>query len=238
MSVMQTIHERIKWARQAQGFKTASEAARAFGWTVSTYLGYENGDREPGKEMLQNISKAFGVGLHFLIMGEGVVKSGTDLNTGLVVGEIGDRGEIIPRSLVPEGAYEAQSKLPFADDAIWLRVSTETLRPRYDHGDLIGCLRVGQAADDFSDGAEYALRLSTGQKLVRSVFRGRSRNSFVLISHNQPPILGANITWASEVVSVIRAANWTQQAHDPEEQARRRALMAQAAATGLFETAP
>jgi hypothetical protein len=43
---LETPGARLKWARERHGkFEKPTDAARAHGWTVSTYLGHENGDR-------------------------------------------------------------------------------------------------------------------------------------------------------------------------------------------------
>ncbi len=58
----------------AAGFETGTDAARAFGWAVSTYLGYENGDREPGKKAARRLADAFHVDLDWLLTGRGTMK--------------------------------------------------------------------------------------------------------------------------------------------------------------------
>ena len=40
-------------------FATATDAARAFGWKVSTYLGHENGDRNPSRDAAKRYAKAY-----------------------------------------------------------------------------------------------------------------------------------------------------------------------------------
>lgn len=70
----ETLKDRLAEARRAAGHKTGTDAARAFGWTVSTYLGYENGDREPGKKMAQRICDAFRVDLNWLLTGRGSMR--------------------------------------------------------------------------------------------------------------------------------------------------------------------
>lgn len=65
------IKDRLKWARETAGFPRAVEAARAFGWTASTYLGNENGDRKPGRDRAEQYAKAFNVDLGWLLTGTG-----------------------------------------------------------------------------------------------------------------------------------------------------------------------
>ena len=42
--------ERLRDARKRAGYETATDAAKAFGWPPSTYLGHENGDRPISKK--------------------------------------------------------------------------------------------------------------------------------------------------------------------------------------------
>lgn len=59
---MNDIHERLAWARRHHGaHRTATDAARAFGWPVSTYLGHENGDRISGYQKRMIIRPAAGI---------------------------------------------------------------------------------------------------------------------------------------------------------------------------------
>ena len=51
--------DRIRAARKAAGHASATKGANAYGWTVSTYLGYENGARNPSLEAIAEIALAF-----------------------------------------------------------------------------------------------------------------------------------------------------------------------------------
>ncbi len=58
-AVMDSIAERLQYLRKKAGFNTATEAARAFGWAVPTYLGHENGDRNPSRETAKRYANAY-----------------------------------------------------------------------------------------------------------------------------------------------------------------------------------
>jgi SOS-response transcriptional repressor LexA len=53
--------ERLKAAREKAGFGTASDAARAFGWTESAYRHHENGTRGFGADAAKKYARAFKV---------------------------------------------------------------------------------------------------------------------------------------------------------------------------------
>lgn len=61
--------ERLRQARIASGKDTASEAARYFGWTKSTYIAHENGQNEFDTEQAAIYGKAFKVAPEWLLLG-------------------------------------------------------------------------------------------------------------------------------------------------------------------------
>lgn len=65
-----TPHERLRRARQAAGFPTAAEAARAFGWTLSAYRHHENGTAGFSRKA-DVYASAFGVTPEWLLFGRG-----------------------------------------------------------------------------------------------------------------------------------------------------------------------
>ena len=231
-----TIGERIKFMRTANGFKTASEAARAFGWTVSTYLGYENGDREPGKEMARRIAQAYGFELNYLLLGEGTIKRGNELFDTYIVGHVGSAFEIDAglKVLPREGFCAVDTTIPTDDRYVAIEVTSESLWPRYEVGDLLMFNREGQDLSTIDDGFEAIVRLSNGRRFVKRIRRHGSPSSYSLESHNTPPMAGVDITWAARVDTIIRAANWTAREEKEEQRATRRARIAAAAGTGFF----
>lgn len=94
---MMTPADRLRTARLAAGFGSATDAAKAFGWTVSTYLGHENGSRGLPVDAAQRYGRAFKVAWQFLISGEPVTsepaESGTPIigHLGLMTAPLTDR---------------------------------------------------------------------------------------------------------------------------------------------------
>lgn len=62
--------DRLREARIAAGYSSATEAAKAFGWTVSTYLGHENGSRGLNVDAAQRYGRGFRVPWSFLLTGQ------------------------------------------------------------------------------------------------------------------------------------------------------------------------
>lgn len=65
------IGDRLKQIRELRGYKTASDAARALGFTVSTYIGHENGSRLPGRRAILQYADAFQTSAEWLTYGAG-----------------------------------------------------------------------------------------------------------------------------------------------------------------------
>ena len=68
---MMTMGERLRAARDAAGYKSASKAAEALGVTASSYRAHENGQNEFGPEMAQFYARKFGTTASYLLTGEG-----------------------------------------------------------------------------------------------------------------------------------------------------------------------
>lgn len=61
---------RLRSARIAAGFPTASDAAHRYGWPVQTYLSHENGSRGYKAERAAEYGQRFKVKPEYLLFGE------------------------------------------------------------------------------------------------------------------------------------------------------------------------
>lgn len=60
MDSLDTPGQRLRWAREHKtNYATATDAAKAFGWPISTYLGHENGDRNPSRDAAKKYGAAY-----------------------------------------------------------------------------------------------------------------------------------------------------------------------------------
>jgi len=67
---LDTPGQRLKWAREHKSsYETATAAAKAFGWTVPTYLGHENGDRMPSRKAAIKYGAAYKVPWAWILEG-------------------------------------------------------------------------------------------------------------------------------------------------------------------------
>lgn len=74
---MTDVATRLRLAREAAGFSTASEAAERFGWNYPTYAGHENGSRGLRMDVIRRYALAFRVEPSWLIDGSGSIRKQT-----------------------------------------------------------------------------------------------------------------------------------------------------------------
>ena len=75
-------NERLKMAREAAGYATAADAARAFGWIKVTYGAHEHGRNGFNLELARKYAKVFCVNVYWLVSGMGPMKKGDDVDPG------------------------------------------------------------------------------------------------------------------------------------------------------------
>lgn len=110
---LDTPARRLQWARQHHGrYRNPTEAARAFGWPISTYLGHENADRNPSRAAAKRYAKAYRVRWEWLLEGDGAPSAPVDaaitaipLLSWVSAGELVDASSQIPVEDVPLLAF-------------------------------------------------------------------------------------------------------------------------------------
>ncbi|WP_093569298.1 helix-turn-helix transcriptional regulator [Methylobacterium sp. 174MFSha1.1] len=68
---LDTPNKRLAHVREAAGYSTATEAARAFGWNENTYRSHENGERGLKAEIVRKYARAFHVSVSWILFGFG-----------------------------------------------------------------------------------------------------------------------------------------------------------------------
>ena len=127
-----------------------------------------------------------------------------------VMGKIGAGAEIYPEfdQTPPEGLFEIDADIPLPDGMIAFEVEG-------DSGDVVICSASGVAPEALVAGAEAAVRTDDGRRFIKRV--RRENGAFTLESHNAAPIRDVHLTWASEVVTVVRARLWRSLARSTEK---------------------
>ena len=80
-AALSTPHGRLRWARthgEKKKYANASDAARAMGVSVPTYLGHENGSRA-FEDDAPRYAQFFGVNLEWLMTGRGAPDGGDEI---------------------------------------------------------------------------------------------------------------------------------------------------------------
>lgn len=196
--------DRLAVARREAGYERPTDAARAYGWTTSTYLGYENGDRKPSREMAATIADAYKVSLDWLLRARGPIRKGAALGpaTVQVLGLVGAGSAMI---LYSEGDAP-DDWVPAPDNATEKTVALEI------RGDSLGPLFNGWLLfyDDRRDpvtsdliGLVCVVGLEDGRVLVKLLKSGGLPGRFSLFSNTEPPIYDVALTWAAEVKGIL-----------------------------------
>ncbi|MGY3393467.1 transcriptional regulator with XRE-family HTH domain [Bradyrhizobium sp. USDA 3311] len=188
--------ERLRWARHHHGrYKTPTEAARAFGWTVSTYLGHENGDRAPSRAAAKRYARAYGVRWEWILEAEG--SPITKQQPVKIIGKVEPGGKVVfyqvdaykdctevpPHAGIATVALDAGASLRGVADSGWLYFfDDEKKKPTQD---LIGKLCV--------------VAVKNGDVLIRTLQPGRKRDRYDLESSTEPTLRDQEIAWAARI---------------------------------------
>lgn len=197
--------QRLQEAREKAGFKQTVDAARAYGWGVSTYVSHENGTRGLRPDTAEKYAKAFKVPAEWILYGKGK-KNGvapSPLQTVPVVGYVGaadqayfvDPGNLSDDAPAPVGATAETVAVEIRGESLgdvfdrWLAFYDDVHRPVTQ--DQIGRLCV--------------VGLKDGRILVKKIQRSKGRHGlYHLISNgNTPPILDVEIEWAAKVINMV-----------------------------------
>lgn len=191
--------DRLALARKEAGHERPTDAARALGIKVPTYLGYENGDRKPSRESAMKLADSLRVSLDWLVRARGPMrKGGGEADTVQVIGLVGAGSATILYSegdvqddwvAAPDNATEKTVALEIRGDSLgplfngWLLFYDDVRNPVTD--DLIGRICV--------------VGLSDGRVLVKELRRGQLPKRFSLFSNTEPPVYDVVIHWAARV---------------------------------------
>jgi transcriptional regulator with XRE-family HTH domain len=188
---------RLRWARQQHGqYPTPTDAAKAFGWTVSTYLGHENGDRNPSRDAAKRYARAYRVRWEWLLEGEGNPTTGK--SAGRLVGSVDagshvflyDNSKILEISETPPGAIATTSAL---------EVMGGSMRGIADDGWLIFFDDDRKVPTPALIGKLCVLQLKSGDILIRVLQPGRKRGCYDLESATAPTMRDQRVAWAARV---------------------------------------
>lgn len=193
---LDSVGKRLKWAREEDGrYKSPTDAARAFGWTVSTYLGHENGDRTPSRPTAKKYARAYKVRWEWLLENEGHPRA-RPTGTTPISGYVGAGAEFVPLSSDDPGLGHAPLSVEPNSAAVIVR--GESMYPRYFDGEYLYYIKDMRDPRDFI-GRECIVKLMDGGMYVKVLRRGSTNKLFNLESWNAPPIDDQRVEWAAPV---------------------------------------
>lgn len=194
-AAMETMADRLKWARETAGIKSARKAAlEVFRMKhASTYSGHENGQNEFGPDEAMKYGKAFRVAPQWLLLGTG--DPGRRRVTKLL-GKVGAGAEVFP---LGEGAEEEIDLAPGAPlSAVAVTVEGLSMYPRYYDGEKLFYVRDGTPPAELI-GKECVIQLASGGMLVKTLRKGSKPGLFNLESWNAPLRIDEKVEWAAAV---------------------------------------
>lgn len=195
---MKTPANRLRAARKAAGFASASEAARRFDLSVQTLIAHENGTRNLRPEVAAKYARQFHTTAEWLLYGinprEGVP----------VVGYVGAGAEVFPVDSYVKGDGLRHVEQPPGSKEKYLAVEVrgDSMWPAYQNGDVLYYAKHAPSLSE-AKGKDCIVKLPDGPTLIKRV--EVSGDHITLLSHNAPPMTVRAIEWAAPVSFIKRA---------------------------------
>jgi len=195
---------RLRQARVAKGFDTASAAADAFGWSRNTYVANENGYAPFSYRRAKEYAAAFGVRPEWLYDAAGSMLPVAEAGYVPIVGRVGanpeglvlfatgqEPGDLAP---IPPGGTE---------NARALMVIGHSMRGVADDGALIYFEDQKTAPSPDMLGHVVVVETDTDEVLVKRLLRGSRPGLFDLESIAGPTRQDARLRWAAHITAII-----------------------------------
>lgn len=196
---MDTIAERLQFLRKKAGYATATEAARAFGWKPPTYLGHENGDRNPSRDTAKRYAAAYKARWEWILEG-GPLLDAPKEETVPIVGDVGAGARVI-FSGEPQGGHDRAPRPPGSSpNTVAARVRGDSMPGVAENDWLIYYDERVRGLPEEWIGQLCVVWISEDEVYVKKVYRGRESGGYLLVSTGGlPPIEVEEITWSAKV---------------------------------------
>lgn len=180
---MISAHERLRQARIAAGFETATAAAEAMGIKFPSYAHHENGTSGLSRAG-ERYARFFRVNLEWLLTGRGDMK---DRHPSLrIMGYVGAGAVVDPIANLADQMFPEDIDLPSSEDVEALIVKGDSQWPRYMDGEIILVSRKPVLPDELIDCYAMVQTLD-GRDLIKIIRRSGRPDEWLLESHNAPP---------------------------------------------------
>lgn len=203
--MLATQRERLAWARQRAGYKSARAAALAMGVNEHTYRSYETGYRgeERGipKDQAQRFARFFRVRLPWLLTGDGEPLRGSQQNpSALVIGKIGAGAKVFPVDGddgwpvddIPEEIVASCDLFEVDGDSMW---------PLFHDRDILAVERRVYSPTELIGRLSF-VQLEGDDRYVKLIKRGSDRDVFDLESFNASPMVDRDVVSAGRIAWV------------------------------------
>ena len=195
---------RLRQARTAKGFDSATSAADAFGWNRNTYVSNENGNAPFSYRRAKEYAQAFGVSAEWLYDAAGAMVGAGSEGLVPVIGRVGaspegivlfatgdDPTELVP--IPPGGAASARA----------LKVVGHSMRGVADDGALIYFEDQRTPPTPDMLGHVVVVETDTDEVLVKRLLRGSRPGLYDLESVAGPVRQDARLRWAAHITAII-----------------------------------
>lgn len=173
--------DRLRKARVAANYATASEAARAMGLREESYVSHENGTRGLSRAA-ERYARFFRVSLEWLLTGKGDMKGEARVS---LYGAVG-AGARIESWHPPDHDHTDDIDLPDLSHAGALRVTGESQWPKWLDGDLILFDTRPRRPQDLAN-CYCVVETVDGARLIKMLRRAAKPGFWRLESHNAAP---------------------------------------------------
>lgn len=190
MADLGTIHERIKYLVTTLAGGKNTTFAQKLGVSEANIRGYMK-NVVPKADVLEKIVTSYDVNARWLLTGIGEM---TNENNSIKLSEDGTGIPLIPVEAMAGCFTGSQTVLlqeceryvvpAFKNADFLIRVSGDSMVPRYFSGDMVACKMLSLADIFFQWGKVYVLDTDQGA-LIKKVERGSSSDTITLVSENQ-----------------------------------------------------
>jgi repressor LexA len=124
-----------------------------------------------------------------------------------IMGRVGAGGDIEPdyEQVVADELGTVRVPIALPGELIAFEVEGDSMKPRYDAGDVVVVWAEQKRATETFYGEEAAVRTRDGRRYLKRITQGRTRAYATLTSWNAKPIENVRLEWIGEIYLVIRA---------------------------------
>ncbi|WP_375782869.1 helix-turn-helix domain-containing protein [Bradyrhizobium sp. Pha-3] len=205
---MKEMHQRLADARLKAGFPEASDAARALGVKVPTYLAHENGSRGFKRSSAELYARRYHVSLEWLLTNrgprEGQPTRPSKTDEGHVVNLVGYVGAGAETHFFAQDAPLDEIPAPAGSTAstVAVEIRGESLGTFFDRW-LVFYDDVHRPVTPSLINKLCVVGLDDGRILIKKIQASKAKGLFHLLSQTEPPILDVKIEWAARVKSMV-----------------------------------